>query len=88
MVTYSDLFTFVIMLCSVIALILAIFQNKKQRPCSGKVRRYFLQPILPAVRLHLTNGSLVKYIIAILFKICQILEHLQCYILNIHPQRR
>ena len=42
MVTYSDLFTFVIMLCAVITLVIYI-KRKKQRPRSGKVRRYFLQ---------------------------------------------
>ena len=40
MVTYSDLFTFIIMLCAVITLVINIM-HKKQRPCSGKVRRYF-----------------------------------------------
>ncbi len=29
MVTYSDLFTFVIMLCSVVTLVLTILRNKK-----------------------------------------------------------
>jgi hypothetical protein len=29
MVTYSDLFTFVIMLCAVITLVIAIFKHKK-----------------------------------------------------------
>lgn len=45
MVTYSDLFTFVIMLCAVITLVINIM-HKKQRPRSGKVRRYFLQYLL------------------------------------------
>ena len=39
MVTYSDLFTFVIMLCAVITLVIS-FSHKKQRPLSGKLRRY------------------------------------------------
>ena len=63
MVTYSDLFTFVIMLCAVITLVLTTLNHKKQRPCSGKVRRYFLSQCFPAARCALTNGSLVKYII-------------------------
>ena len=42
MVTYSDLFAFVTMLCSVIALVITYFSHKKQCPCSGKVRHYFL----------------------------------------------
>ncbi|PWJ49124.1 hypothetical protein SAMN05216529_10854 [Faecalicatena contorta] len=29
MVTYSDLFTFIIMLCAVITLVIAIFKHKK-----------------------------------------------------------
>ena len=41
MITYSDLFQFVIMLCAVITLVIH-FIRKKQRPRSGKVRRYFL----------------------------------------------
>lgn len=41
MVTYSDLFTFVIMLCAVITLVINI-KRKKQRPRPGKIRRYFM----------------------------------------------
>ena len=41
MVTYSDLFTFVIMLCAVITLVIYI-KRKKQRPRPDKIRRYFL----------------------------------------------
>lgn len=41
MVTYSDLFSFVIMLCAVVTLVVFI-KRKKQRPRSGKVRRYNL----------------------------------------------
>ncbi len=41
MVTYSDLFTFVIMICAIIALVVNIFKRKKQRPRSGKLRRCF-----------------------------------------------
>lgn len=63
MVTYSDLFTFVIMLCAVITLVLHIKSRKKQRPRSGKLRRYSLAIYLPAARLNLAFGSLVKYII-------------------------
>ncbi len=40
MVTYSDLFTFVIMLCTVVTLALHI-KRKKQRPRPDKLRRYF-----------------------------------------------
>ena len=64
MVTYSDLFTFVIMLCAVVTLVINLM-HKKQRPRPGKIRRHFLQLLLPAVRCTLTNGSLVKYIIQI-----------------------
>ena len=63
MVTYSDLFAFVTMLCAVITLVINI-KRKKQRPQPGKLRRYFLQfQHLPAARLHLAFGSLVKCII-------------------------
>lgn len=41
MVTYDELFTFVIMLCAVITLVIYI-KRKKQRPRSGKVRRCIL----------------------------------------------
>ena len=41
MVTYSDLFQFVIMLCAVITLV-TYFTHKKYRPRPGKIRRYFL----------------------------------------------
>ena len=41
MVTYGDLFTFVIMLCAVITLVIYI-KRKKQRPRPGKIRRYFM----------------------------------------------
>ena len=61
-VTYSDLFSFVIMLCAVITLVINI-TRKKKRPRSGKLRRYFLTLILSAARLHLVIDSLVKYII-------------------------
>ena len=37
MVTYSDLFAFVSMICSIVTL----SRHKKQRPCPGKIRRYF-----------------------------------------------
>ena len=40
MVTYSDLFTFVIMLCAVITIVIT-FMHKKERPRPGKIRRYF-----------------------------------------------
>ena len=63
MVTYENLFAFVIMLCAVITLVTYI-QRKKQRPRPSKIRRYFLQQLLPAARLYLAFGSLVKYIIA------------------------
>lgn len=72
MVTYSDLFTFVIMLCAVITLVLTILNHKKQHPCSGKVRCYFLNLFYPAIRCALTNGSLVKYII------CQVGLFVKC----------
>ena len=41
MVTYGDLFNFVIMLCAVITLVIYI-KRKKLRPLSGKLRRYSL----------------------------------------------
>ena len=70
MVTYSDLFQFVIMLCAVITLVI-LCTRKKQRPRSGKLRRYFVDPYLPADRLHLSFGSLVKYIIRQSIGLCQ-----------------
>ena len=42
MITYSELFQFVMMLCAVITLVLAIINANKERPLSGKGRRYFL----------------------------------------------
>ena len=64
MITYSELFQFVIMICAVATLVINIM-HKKQRPQPGKLRRYFLQfNILPAARLNLAFGSLVKYIIS------------------------
>ena len=41
MVTYDELFNFVIMLCAVITLAIYI-TRKKQRPQPGKLTRYFL----------------------------------------------
>ena len=73
MVTYSELFTFVIMICAVITLVYNL-THKKQRPRSGKVRRY-LQYYLPAARLHLAGGSLVKYIICISLQIVKFEEN-------------
>lgn len=52
MVTYSDLFTFVIMLCAVITLVVTILRHKKQRPQSGKLRRYLFNSYLPTARCH------------------------------------
>ena len=63
MVTYSDLFAFVMMLCAVVTLVVTLTQHKKQRPRPGKIRRYFQQLLLPAADLHSAFGSLVKYII-------------------------
>ena len=63
MVTYSDLFTFVIMLCAVITLVVTIFRHKKQHPLSGKLSAIFYNTYLPAARCALAIGSLVKYII-------------------------
>lgn len=63
MVTYSDLFTFVIMLCAIITLVVTL-RHKKQHPRSGKLRCYSCNTFyLPAARYHLAFGSLVKYII-------------------------
>ena len=64
MVTYSELFQFVTMLCAVITLVILV-SRKKQRPRSGKLRRYFCNIYLPAARCILVIGSLVKYIIAL-----------------------
>lgn len=69
MITYDELFTFVIMLCAVITLVVNIM-HKKQRPCSAKVRRYFFLQ-MPAVRCALTNGSLVINIIMVMLNIYQ-----------------
>ena len=64
MVTYTELFQFIIMLCAIITLVLTIDKRKKQRPCPGKIRRYsFVVNYLPAAGLHPVIGSLVKYII-------------------------
>ena len=41
MVTYDDLFTFVIMLCAIVTLVLN-FKRKKYRSRPGKLKRYFL----------------------------------------------
>ena len=41
MVTYGDLFTFVIMLCAVVTLVIT-FMHKKQRPRPGKIKALFL----------------------------------------------
>ena len=43
MVTYSDLFAFMSMICSIVTLVVTLNERKKQRPCPGKIRRYFLQ---------------------------------------------
>ena len=45
MVTYGDLFTFVIMLCAVVTLVINLM-HKKQRPRPGKIRRYFFAVVL------------------------------------------
>lgn len=62
MVTYADFIQFIIMLCAVITLVI-FAQRKKQRPLSGKLRRYFLANYLPTARPHLAISSLVKCII-------------------------
>ena len=67
MITYSELFQFVIMLCAVITLVVTLLNHKKQRPHSGKVKRYFQSITQPVARLHLAFGSLVKYIITNIF---------------------
>lgn len=67
MVTYGDLFAFVIMLCGVITLVIYI-SRKKQRPLSGKLGATFCSICLPAARCTLVTGSLVKHIIQIHFK--------------------
>lgn len=41
MVTYSDLFAFMSMICSIVTLVVTLNERKKQRPCPGKIRRYF-----------------------------------------------
>ena len=71
MITYSDLFTFVIMLCAVITLVVTLFTHKKYCLPSGKLRHYFSNFCLPAARCTLANGSLVKYIIIQLLPVCQ-----------------
>ena len=43
MVTYESLFSFVIMLCAVVTLVVTLIQRKKYRPCPGKIRRYIYQ---------------------------------------------
>ena len=57
MVTSDELFTFVIMLCAVITLVID-FKRKKQRPLSGKLRRYLLLSILYA---KCTEIAILKY---------------------------
>lgn len=46
MVTYSDLFTFVTMLCTVITLVVTLVKRKKQRLWSDKRKRCLLYAIL------------------------------------------
>ena len=61
MSTYEE-FMIIINVAILIVAILT-YTHKKQRPGSGKVRRYSNRFILPAARCALANGSLVKYII-------------------------
>ena len=64
MITYPDLFSFVIMLCSVITLVITVYRHKKQRPHSDKVKRYFYNKIyFTGGQVVLTSDSLVKHII-------------------------
>lgn len=46
MVTYADLFEFVIMLCAVITLVILLIKHKNSAPQSGKLRCYFLERML------------------------------------------
>ena len=62
MVTYADLFQFVIMLCAVATLVV-LLRRKKQHPRTSNLRCYFYKPILPAARSRLAFVSLVKLII-------------------------
>lgn len=62
MVTYSDLFTFVIMLCTVISLVIT-FIRKKWRPHPDKIRRYFLFLTLPGARFHLASAPLLNILL-------------------------
>lgn len=41
MVTFNELFQFVIMLCAIITLVLTIDKRKKWCPRPGKIRHYF-----------------------------------------------
>ncbi len=63
MVTYDELFSFVIMLCTIITLVITIYEHKKLRPRPGQIRRYFYKTYLPVARHYLAFGSLVKHII-------------------------
>lgn len=65
MVTYSDLFTFVIMIVAILTYIDSHNNKKKQRPCSGKVRRYLNSSFISPERIGLVYRAScsVKYII-------------------------
>jgi len=58
MVTYSDLFAFVIMLYAVISLMIILIREK-QRPHPDKIRRYF-STILPGARYPLASALLLN----------------------------
>lgn len=69
MVTYADLFSFVIMLCAVITLVITIFRHKKQHPRPGKLKCYFYKTYFTSSQAPLAFGSLAKYIICNVYKI-------------------
>ena len=69
MVTYDSLFTYTMMLCAVVTLVIFI-ARKKQCPRPGKIRRCFCRIFIPAAGLHPVIGSLVKHIIGQFQKIC------------------
>lgn len=63
MVTYSDLFTFVYILCAVIALVYTIIKRKKIAPRPGRLALFFKCLHYNRRQGFLAFGSLVKFII-------------------------
>lgn len=63
MVTYADLFNFVIMLCAVVTMAILVMKHKKQRSRPARCKRYFCKNITPTAGIPPVTGSLVRDII-------------------------